>query len=36
MDLRELLTEPREITRWGIALASLALVLLAVLVDHLL
>lgn len=34
VNLRELLTEPREVTRWGIALASVVLVLLAVLVDR--
>ncbi len=35
VDLRELLTEPREITRWGIAIASVVLVLLAFLADRL-
>lgn len=36
MDLRELLTEPAEIPRWGVLAASLALVAVALLLEALL
>lgn len=33
-DIEELLTEPTEVTRWGIALASLVIVLIGVLLER--
>lgn len=36
MNLRELLTEPKEVTRWGVALAGVVLAVLAFAVDGLL
>lgn len=34
VNLEELLTEPAEVTRWGIALVSVVLVLIAGLLDY--
>jgi hypothetical protein len=36
VNLRELLTEPREVPRWGVLVASLALVALAFVLEALL
>jgi len=36
VDLRELLTEPAEVTRWGVALGAIVLVLLAFVLDRIL
>lgn len=33
-EVEELLTEPSEVTRWGIALASIGVALIAGLLDH--